>query len=242
MKKYVERFGDYYGVTVYHIYQDQHTQEDYHGIGPSLYQKKLKELLKEATYWLSYQSRTLTSQEHLLSPVIRYRPTRYRLSLPARIFDDLLICGLRAKFFLEGTKASGDLRMQYEAKEADLIIGERKPKEIYLNASEWVRIVGIPDSIIDNVVFEFTITRSNIRHLLGRAVIYAYMCMEDGKPCATMIVPVTPGNDLGYLVIPNEKFLSYIVNLLANVIKGNINGNKNPYCASCLYRNICPLF
>ena len=241
MRRYVERFGDYYGVTVYHLYPDQPMREEFLGTGSISYQRGLVELLEREISWLSYQSRTLTLREPLSSPRIRYRDTRYRLSLPARIFDDLLVCRLRSRFAIERVKALEDPRMEYERREGDVRLGERRRMELYFYAGEWVRIVGIPDAIINNVVIEFTITRQNIRHILGRAVIYAYMCMRENTGCATLIVPTTGGGDeVGYLVIPNSGFLEYLSNELAEVLRGEVEGLRNPFCKSCLYRNVCP--
>lgn len=81
MKRYVERFGDYYGVTVYRLYPDQPTQEEYLGTGSTSYRRRLAELLRREISWLSYQSRTLTSRELLSSPRIRYRDTRHKKSV-----------------------------------------------------------------------------------------------------------------------------------------------------------------
>ena len=241
MKKYVEKFGDYYGVTVYHIYQDRHMLEEFLGIESISYRKRLVELLKREISWFSYQSRMLTSQELLSSPRIRYRDSRYKLSLPARIFDDLLICKLRSKFTLEKVKGSEDLRMEYERKEGEAEIGYRKRMEIYFHAGEWVKIIGIPDAIIGNVVLEFTITRQSIRHIIGRAVIYAYMCMKENEGCTTLIVPTTVGGEeIGYLVVPNAMFLEYLSNELREVMEREVEGKRIPFCRSCVYRKIGP--
>lgn len=240
MKRYVERFGDYYGVTVYRLYQDQPTQEEYLGTGSTSYRRRLAELLRREISWLSYQSRTLTSRELLSSPRIRYRDTRHRLSLPARIFDDLLICKVRCKFSVERIKASSDPRMEYERKEGEIALGEKRRFELYFYAGEWIKIVGIPDSVIGNLVLEFTITRESVRHILGRAVIYAYMCMRETEHCSTLIVPTTPGEEIGCLVVPNSRFLDYLSDELREVIEGEVEGERIPFCSSCLYRNVCP--
>jgi len=241
MKKYVERFGDYYGVTVYRLYPDQPTREEYLGAGSSSYRKRLAELLRREISWLSYQSRMLTSQELLSSPRIRYRDTKYKLSLPARIFDDLLICKVRCKYSIDKIRASSDPRMEYERKEGEIALGERKRLELYFYAGDWIKIVGIPDSIVNDLVFEFTITRQSVRHILGRAVIYAYMCMKENEYCSTVIVPTTPGEEVGYLVVPNSKFLEYLSDELRDVIeKDEVEGKRTPFCRSCVYRSICP--
>lgn len=235
----MEKFGDSYAVTVYRLYADQLTQEEYLGIGLTSYRKRLAELLKRETSWLSYQSKMLTSQELLSSPKIKYRDTKYKLSLPARIFDDLLICKVRCKYSIDKIKASEDPRMEYERKEGEIVLGERKRMELYFYAGDWVKVVGIPDGVIGNVVFEFTISRQSIKHIIGRAVIYAYMCMKDDY-CSTLIVPTTPGEEIGYLVIPNSRFLDYLSNELKEVIEGEVKGSRIPFCKSCVYRNICP--
>jgi len=240
MKRYVERFGDYYGVTVYRLYPDQLMQEEYLGIGSTSYRKRLAELLRKEISWLSYQSKTLTSQELLSSPRIKYRDTKYKLSLPARIFDDLLICKVRCKYSIDKIKASSDPRMEYERKEGEITLGDRKRLELYFYAGDWIKIVGIPDSIINNLVFEFTISRQSVKHILGRAVIYAYMCMKENEYCSTMIVPTTPGEEIGYLVIPNSKFLEYLSDELRKTIEEEVEGKRIPFCKSCIYRNICP--
>jgi len=240
MKRYVERFGDYYGVTVYRLYPDQLMQEEYLGIGSTSYRKRLAELLRKEISWLSYQSKTLTSQELLSSPRIKYRDTKYKLSLPARIFDDLLICKVRCKYSIDKIKASSDPRMEYERKEGEITLGDRKRLELYFYAGDWIKIVGIPDSIINNLVFEFTISRQSVKHILGRAVIYAYMCMKENEYCSTMIVPTTPGEEIGYLVIPNSKFLEYLSDELRKAIEEEVEGKRIPFCKSCIYRNICP--
>ena len=36
-----------------------------------------------------------------------------------------------------------------------------------------------------------------MRHILGRAVIYAYMCMKENEYCSTVIVPTPLGRRLG---------------------------------------------
>ncbi|AGJ62078.1 CRISPR-associated protein, CscB [Sulfolobus islandicus LAL14/1] len=239
MKRYVEKFGDYYGVTVYRLYPDQPMQEEYLGIGSTSYRKRLAELLRKEISWLSYQSKTLTSQELLSSPRIKYRDTKYKLSLPARIFDDLLICKVRCKYSIDKIKASGDPRMEYERKEGEVVIGERRRMELYFYAGDWIKIVGIPDGVVDNLVFEFTISRQSIRHIIGRAVIYAYMCMKD-EYCSTIIVPTTPGEEIGYLIIPNSRFLEYLSIELKEVIEEEVTGKRIPFCKSCVYRNICP--
>jgi CRISPR/Cas system-associated exonuclease Cas4 (RecB family) len=240
MKRYVERFGDYYGVTVYRLYPDQLMQEEYLGIGSTSYRKRLAELLRKEISWLSYQSKTLTSQELLSSPRIKYRDTKYKLSLPARIFDDLLICKVRCKYSIDKIKASSDPRMEYERKEGEITLGDRKRLELYFYAGDWIKIVGIPDSIINNLVFEFTISRQSVKHILGRAVIYAYMCMKENEYCSTMLVPTTPGEEIGYLVIPNSKFLEYLSDELRKTIEEEVEGKRIPFCKSCIYRNICP--
>lgn len=240
MKRYVERFGDYYGVTVYRLYPDQLMQEEYLGIGSTSYRKRLAELLRKEISWLSYQSKTLTSQELLSSPRIKYRDTKYKLSLPARIFDDLLICKVRCKYSIDKIKASSDPRMEYERKEGEITLGDRKRLELYFYAGDWIKIVGIPDSIINNLVFEFTISRQSVKHILGRAVIYAYMCMKENEYCSTMLVPTTPGEEIGYLVIPNSKFLEYLSDELRKAIEEEVEGKRIPFCKSCIYRNICP--
>jgi hypothetical protein len=240
MKRYVERFGDYYGVTVYRLYPDQLMQEEYLGIGSTSYRKRLAELLRKEISWLSYQSKTLTSQELLSSPRIKYRDTKYKLSLPARIFDDLLICKVRCKYSIDKIKASSDPRMEYERKEGEITLGDRKRLELYFYAGDWIKIVGIPDSIINNLVFEFTISRQSVKHILGRAVIYAYMCMKENEYCSTMIVPTTPGEEIGYLVIPNSRFLEYLSDELRKTIEEEVEGKRIPFCKSCIYRNICP--
>ena len=240
MKRYVERFGDYYGVTVYRLYPDQLMQEEYLGIGSTSYRKRLAELLRKEISWLSYQSKTLTSQELLSSPRIKYRDTKYKLSLPARIFDDLLICKVRCKYSIDKIKASSDPRMEYERKEGEITLGDRKRLELYFYAGDWIKIVGIPDSIINNLVFEFTISRQSVKHILGRAVIYAYMCMKENEYCSTVIVPTTPGEEIGYLVIPNSKFLEYLSDELRKTIEEEVEGKRIPFCKSCIYRNICP--
>ena len=161
--------------------------------------------------------------------------------MPARIFDDIAVCELRGKYTLERVRASADPRMELEKKEGEAEIGERKKMEIYLNAGEWVKIVGIPDAVVDNLVIEFTITRQNIRHIIPRAVIYAYMCMGENEVCSTLIAPTTiGGEEIGYLVIPNGKFLDYLSEELKKVINEDVEGKRNPFCKSCLYRNICP--
>lgn len=160
--------------------------------------------------------------------------------MPARIFDDLLICKVRSKFSIERIKASSDPRMEYERKEGEIALGERRRFELYFYAGEWVKIVGVPDSVIGNLVFEFTISRESVRHILGRAVIYAYMCMREGEPCSTLIVPTTPGEEVGYLVVPNSRFLDYLSDELREVIEGEVEGERIPFCSSCLYRNVCP--
>mgnify|MGYP001772710452 CR=1 FL=1 len=240
MRRYVEKFGDCYGVTVYRLYPDQLTREEFLGTGLTSYQKRLAELLKREISWLSSQSRTLTSQELLSSPRIKYRDTKFKLSLPARIFDDVLICKQRGKFSVEKFKASADPRMEYEKKEGEVLIGERRKMELYFNAGEWVKVVGIPDAVVDNVVIEFTISR-NIRHIIGRAVIYSYMCMREFDYCSTLIAPTSiGGEEIGYLVIPNARFLEYLSAELREVIEGEVEGKRIPFCKSCLYRRICP--
>jgi CRISPR/Cas system-associated exonuclease Cas4 (RecB family) len=161
--------------------------------------------------------------------------------LPARIFDDLLICKVRCKYSIDKIRASSDPRMEYERKEGEIVLGERKRLELYFYAGDWIKIVGIPDSIVNDLVFEFTITRQSVRHILGRAVIYAYMCMKENEYCSTVIVPTTPGEEVGYLVVPNSKFLEYLSDELREVIeKDEVEGKRTPFCRSCVYRSICP--
>ncbi|MEM3338580.1 MAG: hypothetical protein QW322_13015 [Saccharolobus sp.] len=78
-----------------------------------------------------------------------------------------------------------------------------------------------------------------IRHLLGRTVIYAYMCMKYGQPCATLIMPTTIGEDLGYLVIPNAMVLDYLAEELEKVIENKFRAGRNKFCTSCLYKRQC---
>lgn len=160
--------------------------------------------------------------------------------MPARIFDDIAVCGLRGRYTLERVRASADPRMELEKREGEIEVGERRQMEVFIDTGEWVRIVGIPDAVVDNLVVEFTITRQYIRHIIPRAVVYAYMCMSGGEGCATLIAPTTPGEEVGYLVVPNGRFLEYLAQELGKVIRGEVEGGRNPFCPSCLYRNICP--
>ncbi|MGC9105415.1 MAG: hypothetical protein ACP5HQ_03190 [Thermoprotei archaeon] len=95
--------------------------------------------------------------------------------------------------------------------------------------------MGIPDSVVGNLVVESTISRRSLRHIYGRAVIIAYMCMRGEESRATLIVPTTPGEDVGDLVIPNAGALDYLSSLLEEVEE-----ERNPFCKSCLYGTICP--
>jgi hypothetical protein len=160
MRKSEEKLGGSYVVTVYRLYLDQFTEEDYLGIEPSSYRKRLLNILKKEIQWLSSQSKTLTSQELLSSTRIKYQRTNYKLSLPARILDDIGVCKLRAKYTLEKFSAEKDLRLDYE-RHNEVTFGERKTYEIYFNYSNWVKIVGVPDGVVDNLVLEFTITRDD---------------------------------------------------------------------------------
>jgi len=239
MRKLEVRLGDYYAVTVYRIYQDQFMEEEYLGIDPSSYRTRLLRFLEKEIPQFSSQFKTLISAEPLLSPRIRYREVPYKLVLPARIFDDLLVCKQRAYFSLTKAKTIYDLRMEFERKN-DIPL-ESRQMEVFLKVGkDWYKIVGVPDYIYDNfLVVELTITRGMIRHLLGRAVIYAYMCMRYGEVCGSLILPTTIGEDIGYLVVPNGRVLDYLAEELEKVIENRFNAKKNKFCASCLYRRQC---
>jgi CRISPR/Cas system-associated exonuclease Cas4 (RecB family) len=64
--------------------------------------------------------------------------------------------------------------------------------------------------------------------------------MKENEYCSTMIVPTTPGEEIGYLVIPNSKFLEYLSDELRKTIEEKVEGKRIPFCKSCIYRNICP--
>jgi CRISPR/Cas system-associated exonuclease Cas4 (RecB family) len=65
--------------------------------------------------------------------------------------------------------------------------------------------------------------------------------MKENKYCSTVIVPTTPGEEVGYLVVPNSKFLEYLSDELRDVIeKDEVEGKRTPFCRSCVYRSICP--
>lgn len=239
MKRLEVKLGGSYAVTVYRISQDQYMEEEYLGIDPSSYRKRLLNFLKKEIPQLSSQFKTLISGELLSSPRIRYRDTTYKSTLPARIFDDLLICKQRAYFTLYKHKNIHDIRLEYER--TNDINFESKPMDVLFKVGkDWYKIVGIPDYIYDNyLVIELTITRGMIRHLLGRTVIYAYMCMKYGQPCATLIMPTTIGEDLGYLVIPNAMVLDYLAEELEKVIENKFRAGRNKFCTSCLYKRQC---
>ncbi|MEM4024418.1 MAG: hypothetical protein QXL70_00035 [Metallosphaera sp.] len=159
--------------------------------------------------------------------------------MPARIFDDLSICELRAKFSIDKAFSSVDPRLDYERKN-DLEWKTRQ-MEVYFKYKDWVKIVGIPDGLEDSLVLEFTITRleSGINHIILRSVIYAYMCMKYYDYCSTAIISTTAGEEFGVLVIPNARVLEYASNLLYDVLEGEPKGERIRYCSSCLYRRIC---
>ncbi|WP_338602930.1 hypothetical protein V6M85_03255 [Sulfolobus tengchongensis] len=162
--------------------------------------------------------------------------------MPARIFDDLLICKQRAYFTLTRAKAIEDQRLLYEKKN-DIGCGETEPKYLFLNVGlSWYKVVGIPDCIRDNLVIEFTITRGMIKHLIGRAVIYSYMAMRDGNPYSTLIIPTTIGEDTGYLVIPNSRVIDYLSESLKEVIEEKFKASKNKFCNACLYKRQCAYY
>jgi len=241
MRKSEVRLGGSYAVTVYHIFQDQFTLEEYLGIDPSSYRKRLLEFLEKEIPQLSSQFRTLISSEPLLSPRIKYREVPYKSALPARIFDDLLICKERAYFSLSKAKAIFDLRMEYEKKQ-DIQLESKQMELFFKVGNDWYKIVGVPDYVYDNLVVELTITRGPIKHLLGRAVIYAYMCMRYGEPCGTLIVPTTIPTEEGaiaHLVLPNSRVLDYLAEELEKVIEGKFEAKRNKFCSSCLYKRQC---
>ncbi|AAY81185.1 hypothetical protein [Sulfolobus acidocaldarius] len=166
--------------------------------------------------------------------------------MPARIFDDISVCKLRGKYNLYKYSQERDLRLSYE-RETDINFGEKKTLEIYFNFGDWAKIIGVPDGLISNLAIEFTITRSEDfpRYLLMRSVIYSYMCMQDHIICSTLIVPTTPPifEDqplFGYLVIPNGRVLDYIADQLQRIVNGRVEGRRNKFCPSCIYKRICP--
>ncbi|WP_390529202.1 CRISPR-associated protein [Sulfurisphaera ohwakuensis] len=217
-------------------------EEDFLGIDPSSYRTRLLEFLEKEIPSLSSQSKTLISQELLSSAKIRYRDTPFKSILPARIFDDLLICKQRAYFTINRAKAITDVRMLYEKKH-EVDCGKSEVMDLYFKVgNEWYKIVGIPDCVYDNLVVEFTITRDKIKHLLGRAVVYAYMCMKKGEYCATLIVPTTFGEVFAHLVVPNSAVLDYLSKGLEEVINERFKAKRIPFCSSCLYRRQCPVY
>lgn len=238
-KKFVVKLGDSSAVTVYRIFQDQFTEEDFPGIDLYSYRKKLREFLEKEIRSLSFLSKTQTSRELLSSRRIRYRGVSYKLSLPARIFDDISVCKLRGKFSVESYKFEKDMRLEYERKN-EFSFGETEALEVFLYAGEWVRIAGVPDAIFENLAVEYTITRGDINHLLGRCVIYSYMCMKLFTVCSTLIIPTTPGEEIGFMVIPNSNALEYYSDLLEEIITKDVEGKKNKFCNACLYKRICP--
>jgi len=244
MRKSEVKLGGYYAVTVYHIFQDQFMEEESLGIDPSSYRKRLLNFLEKEIPQFSSQFKTLISSEPLLSPRIRYREIPYKSTLPARIFDDLLICKQRAYFSLSKAKAIVDQRMEFERKN-DIQLESRQMEVFFKVGDSWYKILGVPDYLYDNfLVVELTITRGMIRHLLGRAVIYAYMCMRYGEPCGTLILPTTIGEDIGgeeigYFVVPNGRVLDYLAEELEKVVENNFKAKKNKFCSACLYKRQC---
>ncbi|BCS94305.1 hypothetical protein [Metallosphaera javensis (ex Sakai et al. 2022)] len=158
--------------------------------------------------------------------------------MPVRIFDDLSICELRAKFSIDKSFKSKDPRLEYERKND--IEWNTKQLELYFKYKDWVKIVGIPDGLEDSLAIEFTITRTEgINHIILRSIIYSYMCMKYYEYCSTAIISTTPGEQFGTLVIPNAKALDYAANLLYDVLEGEPKGKRIKFCPSCLYRRIC---
>lgn len=235
--------------TVYSISLDQSTQGELATTELYSYPKKLAEFWRKVIPWLSSQSRTLTLKRLLSSSRISYRRTPTKgLSLPARIFDDLLVCERRAYYKISRYKEEKETKFEVEKKEGknfvnNLGLGEvEKVLKAYFRVNnEWVEIIGVPDLVTDDLVIEVTITRKRINYMIGRAIIYSYLAMVDGKVRSTAIVPITPAEEIGYLVVPSKVCLEYLLQRLEKVNEDS-PGRVSGFCNHCLYRHICPYY